>query len=253
VTIIDPYSTLEVSRHATDADIERAYERLLKLFDPEWYPGSTEDAHRRLEEVNAAYAQLRGRACGEGVESEPEDSEPVHEGDADGRRAAVADNLVRVGFIPGDARRQSNPAVDVLTTLLPPGAEIAVCLTCLGVKSTGQYECRERSDSFSATTVMRHDGPYATGDYVHAIKRSEIVLCTEGELSWTVSRYAGQRTDRVTLYSIPFHDILGASVRGRKRDVVEVWIADGPTVAVQTRPREADALRECLERAATTR
>jgi len=252
VTIIDPYSTLEVSRHATDAEIERAYERLLKLFDPERYPGSTEDAYRRLEEVNAAYAQLRGGAMGEGVESEPEDSEPVHEGDAAGRRAAVADNLVRVGFIPGDARRQRNPAVDVLATLLPPGAEIAVCQTCLGVKSNGQYRCREHSGSFSAMTVRRQDPPYATGDYLHAIARTEVVLCTEDELSWTVSRYAGQGTDTVTLYSIPFHDILGASVRGRKRDVVEVWIADGPTVAVQTRPREAEALRECIERAATS-
>lgn len=47
--------------------------------------------------------------------------------------------------------------------------------------------------------------------------RTEIVLCTDDELSWTASKYAGHRMDTVTLYSIPFTDILGAEVTKRKR------------------------------------
>ena len=216
---------------------------MLRLFDPERYPGSSEDAYRRLAEVNAAYAQIRG-------EARPEDPDPIDEGDTGGGEAAVADNLVRIGFISSDARHPRNPAVDVLASLLPEGSRIHVCLTCLGVKSNGHYECRKTSGSFSAVTVTRQDGPYATGDSVHAIARTEIVLCTDDELSWTVSKYAGHRMDEVTLYSIPFDDILGASVHGRKHDVVEVWIASGPRVSIHTRPRAGEALSAYIERAA---
>jgi len=227
---------------------------MLELFDPKRYPGFTEDAYRRLEQVNAAYAQIRGGVTQEAAEpeasAEPDGS--TDDSDADGRVAEVADNLVRIGFISRDARKPRNPAVEVLATLLPAGSQIAVCRTCLGVKSKAHYECRERSGSFSATTVTRQDWPYAVGDSVHPITRTEIVLCTDDELSWTVSKYEGHRTDRVTLYSIPFTDILGAEVRNRKRDVVDVWIAGGPTISIQTKPREADALRASIERAATS-
>ena len=247
----DPYSILGVSRRATDAEIERAYERLLRLFDPEHYPGSTEDAYRRLDELNAAYAQIHDAADAEPPETEDSDEPPDTADESDGRRAAVAETLARLGFISSDARRRRNPAVDVLAKLLPEDAEIAVCLTCLGVKSNGHYQCQERSGSFRAMTVTRQDGPYAVGDSVHALERTEIVVCTETEVSWTVSRYAGQGVDRVTLYSIPFTDILGAKVQGRKRDVVDVWIDDGPTVSIHTRPREADAVREFIARTAT--
>jgi DnaJ domain len=241
----DPYSILGVSRHATDAEIERAYERGLRLLDPEHYPGSTEDAHRRLDELNAAYAQIRGKA------PDPDDSEEPDD-EPDERHAAIAEVLVQLGFISSDARGPSNPAVDVLATLLPADEDIAVCLTCLGVKSSGQYRCRERSGTFRAMTIMRRDTPYAVSDHVHPIERTEIVLCTAGELSWTVSQYAGEGMDRVTLYSIPFTDVLGAGVQTRKRDVVDVWIHDGPTVSIRTRPRKAEALCAYIERAATS-
>jgi hypothetical protein len=55
--------------------------------------------------------------------------------------------------------------------------------------------------------------------------------------------------DTVTLYFIPFTDVLGAGVTKRKRDAVDVWIAGGATITIQTRTREADALRECIDRA----
>lgn len=195
--------------------------------------------------MNAAYAEIRGGAASEA--SEPDDSEPADESQPEGRGAQVAENLVRIGFLSGDARQASNPAVEVLATLLLPGGEVGVCLTCLGVKSNGEYECGKRSGSFRAMTVTD-----TVGHSLHPIARTEIVFCTKDELSWTVSQYVGQRTDNVTLYSIPFDDILGASVRGHKRDVVEVWIADGSTVSVHTRPREGDALCQYVERAATS-
>lgn len=210
--------------------------------------------------MNAAYAEIRGGVVpaepdaseADAPESaEPDRSEPTDESARDGRAAQIAENLVRIGFLSREAGQAGNPAVDVLATLLPPRAQIGACLTCLGVKSDGHYKCRERMGSFRAKMIMRRDGPYAVGGHAHPIARTEIVLCTHDELSWTVSQYAGERRDNVTLYSIPFTDILGASVRGRKRDVVEVWIADRTAVSVHTRPRMGDALCRCIELAAT--
>ena len=106
---------------------------------------------------------------------------------------------------------------------------------------------------FRAMTITRRDTPYAVSDHVHRIERTEIVLCTQNALSWTVSQYTGQGMDRVSLYSIPFTDIIGAGVTGRKRDGVDVWIDKGPTVPIHTRRREADALCECIDRAATSK
>lgn len=209
----DPYSILEVSRHATDEEIERAYRRLLNLFDPEHYPGSAQDA----------------------------------------RKAAIAQMLARLGFISEAAAHGRNLAVEVLAALLPPGADIGVCLTCVGVKSSGPYQCRERSGTFPGMRVEKH-GVYGVGGSVQTIERSEIVLCTPDELLWTVSQYGGRGDtgfeDTVTLYSIPFEDILGAEAKGHKRDVVNVWIDDGPTVSIHTPPHEADTLREYIELAA---
>jgi hypothetical protein len=83
---------------------------MLELFDPERYPGSTEDAYRRLEQVNAAYAQIRGVVADE--VAPPEDAAEadgsIDDGDADGRVADVAENLVQIGFISGDARKPRN-------------------------------------------------------------------------------------------------------------------------------------------------
>jgi len=254
----DPYLILGVSRHATDAEIERAYGRLLNLFDPEHYPGSTRDAYKRLDELNAAYAQIWDRAKDEAADSGLEvgaDSDADGETEVDERRAAIADTLARLGFISETAARLSNVAVDVLATLLPGGSQIGVCLSCLGVKSRGAYKCRERSGSFRGMAVTRSD-QHAAGDYVHAIERTEMVLCTQDEVLWTVSQYRGRgaagSADKVTLYSIPFADILGAAVHNRKRDVVDVWIDDGPTLSIQTRPHEGDVLSAYIERMATS-
>jgi len=261
----DPYSILEVSRHATDEEIERAYGRLLNLFDPGHYPGSAQDARRRLDQLNAAYAQIRGGEANDADVLDAEDTEPESspeeepeeepEDEPDERQAEIAQQLARIGFIPAAAVRRRNLAVEVLAALLPPGADIGVCLTCDGVKSSGPYQCRERSGTFVGMRIEKH-GLHGVGDYVQPVKRREIVLCTQDELLWTVSQYGGRGDngydDKVTLYSIPFEDILGAEAKGHKRDSVDVWITDGPTVSIRTPPREADALCEYIERAATT-
>ena len=58
--IEDPYKVLGVSPDASDEDIKRAYRRLAKKYHPDLNPGDQEAA-RRMQEVNAAYEQIKTR------------------------------------------------------------------------------------------------------------------------------------------------------------------------------------------------
>ena len=54
----DPYSVLGVSPDASDEEIKTAYRRLAKQYHPDLNPGD-EEAARRMNEVNAAYDQIK--------------------------------------------------------------------------------------------------------------------------------------------------------------------------------------------------
>ena len=56
--IEDPYKVLGVSPDASDEDIKRAYRRLAKKYHPDLNPDDQEAA-RRMQEVNAAYEQIK--------------------------------------------------------------------------------------------------------------------------------------------------------------------------------------------------
>jgi len=58
------------------------------------------------------------------------------------------------------------------------------------------------------------------------------------------------RRDLVTLYSAQFRDILGATVRHRRKRVVEVWVEDGPELSFRVAPDAADALQAHVDQAA---
>lgn len=54
----DPYQILGVSRDATDEQIKQAYRQLAKKYHPDLNPGDKEAA-RKMQEVNAAYEQIK--------------------------------------------------------------------------------------------------------------------------------------------------------------------------------------------------
>ena len=56
--IDDPYKILGLSPDASDEDVKRAYRRLAKKYHPDLNPGDQEAA-RKMQEVNAAYEQIK--------------------------------------------------------------------------------------------------------------------------------------------------------------------------------------------------
>jgi hypothetical protein len=171
---------------------------------------------------------------------------------ADARRDAVATALVRVGFIAADHATPDNPAVEVLAELLPPEAEINLCLTCRDVSSSRPYTFTESTGQFPHRASFSTEEAHPTGWRGSPVsaQRHDFVVCTGDALCWTASRGLGVRYDRVTLYSVPLQDVLGATVRHRRKGIVDVWVDDGPTLSFRVEPNAADALQAEVEGAA---
>ena len=193
-----------------------------------------------------------------------ENDVPVSDADSDqamaGRRLSIAARLVRLGFITEDRATPDNPAVQVLSELLPPDAELGLCLTCHGFSSSAPYPFAETTGIFPNVGSFRMNPALAQvsphGPPLLTAPRSELVVCTQVALSWTASRVRSDRQDVVnrqdvvTLYSAPFGEIVGATVRHRRKGVVEVWIEDGTTLSFRVAPEAADALQAHVDHAA---
>jgi hypothetical protein len=193
---------------------------------------------------------------------------PVSDADSDQamaeRRSSIAARLVQLGFLTGDRATPENPAVEVLSELLPPDADLALCLTCHGFSSSAPYPFAETTGIFRAIGSFRIN-PAAAGfaatdrDALLTAPRRELVVCTEVALGWTGSHVRSDRQERdmpddvVTLYSVQFRDIVGASVRHRRKGVVEVWVMDGPTLSFRVTPEAADALQAHVDQAAQSK
>ena len=91
--ITDPYKVLGVSPDASDEEIKRAYRRLAKQYHPDLNPGD-EIAAKKMQEVNAAYEQIKNPDKNPGYGSYGSNSRSGSSG-ADYQQAAY--NYIRFG------------------------------------------------------------------------------------------------------------------------------------------------------------
>jgi hypothetical protein len=218
-----------------------------------------------VEDWNREFSELVWRGMGEPGDIAPGVSEQTvandtatSDTDSDqaiaARRSSIAATLVRLGFIAVNRATPDNPAVAVLSELLPADAEVGLCMTCHEFSSSTPYPFAETTGIFPDVGSLRRN-PSGAQVWSHGVpllttRRREFVVCTSAGLSWTASRVRSAREDTVTLYSAPFGEILGATVRNRHKGVVEVWVEDGPTLSFRVTPETADALQGYVDQAA---
>ncbi len=104
------------------------------------------------------------------------------------RRTAIADMLVDVGFLSIDGAAPANPAVEVLTRLLPQDAEVVLCLCCHAFKANGPYPFEHASGLFTRPRLPEWVGAYPAPAAHVPVARTEIVMCTQRALCWTQSQ-----------------------------------------------------------------
>jgi hypothetical protein len=220
-----------------------------------------------MQDWNREFSELVRRGAGEpgdialgGGERAVENDAPVSDADSDQamaeRRSSIAARLVELGFIAADRATPENPAVEVLSELLPPDAEPSLCLTCHGFSSSARYPFAKttgvfpnRGGSFRMNPALAEVSPLA-GPPLLTAPRHELVVCTQVALNWTASHIDSDRQDVVTLYSAQFRDILGATVRHRRKGIVEVWLEDDLTLSFRVTPDGAEALQAHVDQAA---
>ena len=92
------------------------------------------DWNREFGELVRRGANEPGDIAPAAGEQVVENDVPVPDADSDQamakRRLSIAAWLVQLGFITADRATPDNPAVEVLGELLPPDAELGLCLTC---------------------------------------------------------------------------------------------------------------------------
>jgi hypothetical protein len=216
------------------------------------------DWNREFSELVRRGASEPGDIAPAAGERAVENDVPVFDADSDqamsDRRLAIARRLLELGFIAADRATPDNPAVEVLGELLPPDAELSLCLTCHGFSQSAPYPFAattgafRRRGSFRMNPVLGEVSPH--GPPLLTAPRRELVVCTQVALGWTASRVDSDRQDLIALYSAQFRDILGATVRHRRKGVVEVWFEDGLTLSFRVAPEAADALQSHVDQAA---
>ena len=215
------------------------------------------DWNREFSELIRRGANESGDVTPAAGEQTVENDAPVSHAGSDQamaeRRLSIAARLVELGFITADRATPENPAVEVLGELLPPDAELGLCLTCHGFSSSAPHPFAETAGVFPNRGSFRMNP--AVADFSHGpplliAPRRELVVCSQVALNWTASRVDSDRQDVVTLYSAQFRDIVGATVRHRRKGLVDVWAEDGLTLSFRVAPEAADTLQTHVDQAA---
>jgi curved DNA-binding protein CbpA len=122
----DPYLVLGVRADASDQEIRSAYRRLVQLHHPDHNNGSA-DSERRFEEVQEAYAQIRGlRARGAQPRSgaaQPPPPPPPPDPDLDARLKDMERDLREAHLARERARKAAAEAAAAATQRKRPSDE----------------------------------------------------------------------------------------------------------------------------------
>ena len=177
------------------------------------------------------------------------------------RSAEIAEMLVGLGFISSDTANRPNAAVEMLSTLLPQDATIEICLTLEGIEVSDEaYVFEEVGESFDRPPPHRRargddQGVTYWNQQNRPAGRRQLVLCTDDALLWTRSLpriTEGYVTgDDVRLLSVPLRILLGATIRDKRKGIVDAWIDDGPTLSIHVDRDQAAALSACIEAGAS--
>jgi hypothetical protein len=145
------------------------------------------DWNREFGELVRRGANELGDIAPAAGEQVVENDVPVPDADSDQatakRRASIAAGLVQLGFITADRATPNNPAVEVLGELLPPDAELGLCLTCHAFRASAPYPFAESTGvfpnrgSFRMTPALAEVSPH--GPPLLTAPRRELVVCTQ--------------------------------------------------------------------------
>jgi hypothetical protein len=166
----------------------------------------------------------------------------------------ITDTLRRIGFLTGIPDTEQDAIVEALAVILPDERDVGVCVSYSDFNATGEHPVQERTCSFLRvlpTTFGSWQGPPLAA----AIAKMQIVLCTSELLLWTSShtRAVGAAVEeKVTAYSLPMSEILGAAIGGRHKDVAQIWVDQGPTLSFHAAPAAAQALQVYVDTATSS-
>jgi hypothetical protein len=85
------------------------------------------------------------------------------------RRLSIAARLVELGFLAADRAAPDNPAVQVLSELLPHDVELDLCLTCHGFSSSAPHPFAETTGIFPNVGSFRMN-PSASDVSPHGLR-----------------------------------------------------------------------------------
>jgi hypothetical protein len=118
----DPYQTLGIPPGAPDAEVRKAYRRLVQKYHPD-HNGGSEESERRFEEVQEAYARIRERRQAPprqsspppprrrtGAASAPPPPPPTFDPDIEARAAALERELKEAQLARERAREAARQA-----------------------------------------------------------------------------------------------------------------------------------------------
>lgn len=168
-------------------------------------------------------------------------------------RTTITDTLQRIGFLSGIPDAEQDAIVETLARILPDERDVGVCVTYSDLSASAEHPVQEQTCSFLRVPPPTF-GDWRGAPISAAIAKMQIVLCTSELLLWTSSHtldVGAAVEERVTAYSLALSEILGAALGGRRKDVAQIWVDQGPTLSFHAEPAAAQALQVYVDTAAS--